>query len=351
MATYVEVTDTIKCQPTAPSHSVSNGKMEKKDKIPEALVKRHEARLARLEKQKEERENSTVQTESAEFFSKTFHAEKAVIEERLATAENVDKSSLNDFFDDLTELAQKLQKYVTDTSPFLPSYDIRNSQEQLSKLIKDINEKRDVLMPKKKFAFKARKRGEEQTIQQPRKIGTDDVDAAKPLNVMTANACGFSNRTAETLCLSAEEMHAKDVGLSNLTSCVVKLQGCPSALHISNITDCKIFCGPIPGSVFVDRCLNSTLVLACQQLRVHNTSGTRFYIHVTSRAIIEDTSMVSFAPFNWKYDGLEQDYERSGLDRSKNAWNDIDDFNWLAHNKRSPHWDLIPEADRVQKWD
>ena len=35
-------------------------------------------------------------------------------------------------------------------------------------------------------------------------------------------------------------------------------------------------------------------------------------------------------PFNLKYDGLERDYEESGLNRSINSWNDVDDFNSLV---------------------
>ena len=354
MATYVEVTGTSEnCSDKQPPKSASlNGNAAKTDRIPEGLLRRHEERLAKIEKQKEQRESAHVKQESADFFAKKFNGERSRIEGGLSSANTLARAELIDFFDELTDSAQKLQKYVTDMSQFLPSYDIRNAQENMTKLLNAINEKRDELLPKKKFAFKARKKGEGQTVQQTKKISVDDVDSAKSVNVITSsNACGFSNRASELLSLPADEMHMKDVSLSNLSSCTIKLPGSPSALHISNLSNCRVFCGPIPGSVFADKCVDSTLVLACQQLRVHNTKDTKFYLHVTSRAIIEDTTRVFYAPYNWLYDGLEQHYEESGLDRSKNAWDDVDDFNWLAHDKHSPNWGLIADEERVQNWE
>ena len=47
-------------------------------------------------------------------------------------------------------------------------------------------------------------------------------------------------------------------------------------------------------------------VLENKQLRVHGTIQSRFYLHVTSRAIIEDCRQVSFAPYNLTYPELEE---------------------------------------------
>ena len=29
-----------------------------------------------------------------------------------------------------------------------------------------------------------------------------------------------------------------------------------------------------------------------------------------------------------------------------NNWDDVDDFNWLAADKASPNWSILPEAER-----
>ncbi|EMP37461.1 Tubulin-specific chaperone C [Chelonia mydas] len=66
------------------------------------------------------------------------------------------------------------------------------------------------------------------------------------------------------------------------------------------------------------------------QLRTHRTRDARIYVQVTSRAMVEDCSGVRFAPYTWSYPGIEGDYESSGLDRGRNNWNLVDDFDWLG---------------------
>lgn len=75
---------------------------------------------------------------------------------------------------------------------------------------------------------------------------------------------------------------------------------------------------------------------------------TDFYLHVTSRAIIEDSKNVRFAPYNWSYENLDSDFEKSGLDTTTNNWNQVDDFNWLANDAASPNWTILPESVRKQ---
>ena len=100
----------------------------------------------------------------------------------------------------------------------------------------------------------------------------------------------------------------------------------------------------------VFRCVESIIATGCQQLRVHHTLKTDFYLHVTSRAIIEDTSEVRFAPYNLQYPGIEEHFLSSGLDRLHNNWTSVDDFNWLAADTPSPNWKIMEEADRKQQW-
>ena len=45
------------------------------------------------------------------------------------------------------------------------------------------------------------------------------------------------------------------------------------------------------------------------QLRVHVTVDSIFYLHVTSRAIIEDCSRVKFAPYAWTYPGIQDHFK------------------------------------------
>ena len=183
---------------------------------------------------------------------------------------------------------------------------------------------------------------------------SDAVDgkpsAEPPDQTILASECGFTKHDNEVLTLSATDVEKKDVVLSSLTGCRVVIQGSPSTVHVTAVRDCVILCGPTSGSVFVDDCQQSVIVVACHQLRVHRTSGTSFYLHVTSRAIIEDCSSVQFAPYNWTYSHLDEDFRKASLDRTRNNWNAVDDFNWLAADQQSPNWSVMDKDARISSW-
>ena len=149
----------------------------------------------------------------------------------------------------------------------------------------------------------------------------------------------------------AEELHQRDVFLTELSNCTIRLYGNPNTLRLTKARSCTVLCGPVTTSVFLDDCSECVLAVACQQLRVHTTRDTRIFLQVTSRAIVEDCSGIQFAPYTWSYPGIDQDFEGSGLDRSKNNWNDVDDFNWLARDVPSPNWSILPEEERMIQWD
>ena len=44
-----------------------------------------------------------------------------------------------------------------------------------------------------------------------------------------------------------------------------------------------------------------------------------------------------------KYDGLDEQFTKLGLDINTNNWNQLDDFNWLASDQPSPNWSILSE--------
>ncbi|XP_037501539.1 tubulin-specific chaperone C-like [Rhipicephalus sanguineus] len=154
------------------------------------------------------------------------------------------------------------------------------------------------------------------------------------------NACtvGFQGRSGETLMLS--EVGGKDTELDSLDDCQVTIQGCPATLFARRLRNCHIRCGPVASSVFVEECESCTFLVACHQLRVHDSLKCEFRVHVQTRSIIEDSNELLFGKYDFVYDGDEQDWCASHLDRTVNNWNKVDDFNWLAADKPSPNWEL-----------
>ncbi|XP_064636958.1 tubulin-specific chaperone C-like [Lineus longissimus] len=318
-----------------------------KNQVTSKLHKREQERLEDVEKKRSEKEYESSAKETTDFFNENFTKERVCIENELAQTPGLTKPALQNHFDKLMISVQNLQKFVSDSTMFLPSYEVRHAQDSLSKLQNEITEKRDELLPKKKFAFKAKKKvAEKGDVTKP-----DVVDGKKKEFVNVAHGdCGFKDLSDETLSLSSTEINAKDVALSRLMNCKIVLKGAPSTVHVDKLSKCTMLCGPVSGSIFVNDCTDCTFVIACQQLRTHSTTRTSFYLHVTSRGIIEDCNGVTFAPYNLEYPGLDEHYLVAGLDRARNSWDDIDDFNWLASDKRSPNWSLIPENERTKSW-
>lgn len=325
------------------------------DKVQERLQKRHQARIEDVERRKEAKESQSVAEEKGEYFYTAFNNERAAVEELLAGCSGADRATMTQKLEEATARLGQLQKFLNDSVLFLTQYDLRQAQAALQKLQSTLAETREEALPKKKFAFKARTKAADKASVTP----APDPDADTPADacgtkgdgVTPSEQYGFSNMSDVLVTRTAEEIQKQDVLLTHLTNCKVRLLGSPSTLHLKHIDNCEILCGPVSSSVFIDHCRNSTLAFPCQQLRTHNTTDTQVYLHVTSRAIIEDCRGVSFAPFSWSYPSLEEDFGVSGLDKNRNNWNQVDDFNWLAAGTPSPNWTVIPEADRKTNWD
>lgn len=320
--------------------------------IQERLQRRHQARVEDAERRKEAKRNQAVAEEKTEYFFSTFNSERASIEELLSGCSGADRAAVTQKLEEATTKTAQLQKFLNDSVHVLTQYQLKTAQAALQKLHASLAETREEALPKKKFAFRSRTKTADKASPQvtdtapPADAGTVKMDGSP-----ASEQCGFSNTQNEFLTKTAEEIQNQDVLLTHLTNCKVRLFGSPSTLHLKHIDSCEILCGPVATSVFVDHCRNSVLAFPCQQLRTHNTTDTQVYLHVTSRAIIEDCRRVSFAPFSWSYPSMQEDFSVSGLDQDRNNWSQVDDFNWLAAGTPSPNWTLIPEDDRKTTWD
>lgn len=321
--------------------------------IQERLQKRHQARIEDVERRKEAKESRSVAEEKGEYFSSAFNRERLSVEELLSGCSGADRAAVTQRLEEATAKTVQLQKFLNDSVLFLTQYELRQAQAALQKLHTSLAETRQEALPKKKFAFGARTKAAEKVSVSPVSPVSDTLSSAAAGSTKLDRAseqCGFSNMKDVTVIKTAEEIQKQDVLLTHLTNCKVRLLGSPSTLHLKHIDSCEILCGPVSSSVFIDHCRNSTLAFPCQQLRTHNTTDTQVYLHVTSRAIIEDCCRVSFAPFSWSYPSLEDDFSVSGLDQNRNNWSQVDDFNWLAAGTPSPNWTVIPEEDRKTNW-
>uniref|UniRef100_A0A8C5GNU3 Tubulin folding cofactor C n=1 Tax=Gouania willdenowi TaxID=441366 RepID=A0A8C5GNU3_GOUWI len=312
-------------------------------KVQERLQKRHQARLEDAERRKEAKESSSVAEEKVEYFSSTFYGERACIEQLLSECSGTDRAEATRRLEEATNKVQQLQKFLNDSLLFLTQYNVREAQAALQQLQNSLSETREACLPQKTFAFRTRTKAAEKS--QKTELGSSNTPEAESGNNKVDNdnasappapeQCGIFNLSNEFVSKTSEEISKQHVLLTHLTHCKVRLFGSPSTLHLKHIEDCEILCGPVASSVLIDHCTNSTLAFLCQQLR----------------AIIENCSGVGFAPFTWSHPRLEEDFSLSGLDRERNNWDQVDDFNWLDTEAPSPNWTVIPEGERKNNWD
>lgn len=334
---------------------VSSGTGDQMSSLAGRMQKREEERLAQMQKRKQqEKEQSFKVQESLHHFLDTFRSERLSLESSLAESTTVEHSKLAEHFDDLSQRVSKLHRYVSESAMFLPPYELKTAQNLLVSLQSKIQEKRDELLPKKKFTFRSSNKKSEKklAVTENNTKTNESVEDSKSEEdlVIELAACKFVGASNEVFKKSANEINQKDIALAALNDCTVILYGAPLAIHINKLKNCKVFCGPVPGSVFIRECTNCTFILACQQLRIHSTVNSHFYIHVTSKAIVEDSYNVKFAPYNWKYDGIEEHYALTGLSRHRNNWDQVDDFNWLAADAHSPNWSILEDSERISVW-
>ncbi|EDV22547.1 uncharacterized protein TRIADDRAFT_28704 [Trichoplax adhaerens] len=324
------------------------------------LDRLQEKRQAKVDKQRQGKDDNVAVQDSVYEFSTRFQHEKRSIEEMLDQCSSMESKSIPDQLDSVAIAMEKLEKFVGDSSQFIPSFTLRQAQENLNKLRNHIETTREQYMPKKKFAFKSRKKvaaskpllssSTTATQDDTRKIIQAKDQDSMDTGALARRLCDYSNQENQTLEITTDEISSKDVKLSQLKNCTVRIQGYPSALQIDHLQNCTILSGPVSSSVFVDRCHDCKIVVACQQLRIHSSTDIHFYIGVTSRAIIEDCTRFMFTSYNWSYPSIEQHFTAANLDKNSLSSSAIDDFNWLRIDQPSPNWSVLPEEDKIQNW-
>jgi len=310
--------------------------------------KRKEAREQR-DASNEEKEP----TESIDLFWKYFLDTTADLQAQMNTIEAAlgeNNTALQVELESMGPIFQEVQKRITDSTLFLPSYDVRRAQEELSAILERYEQLRSEVAPRKKFAF-----GKRDKQQKKKREETDTLQEVKsdnpiPTVEIISKALGFSDKRGEELTFcetdaSEIEKSSADFILKNLTSCTIRIPCVLFALRLVDLTDCTILSGPISGSVYVENCRNCTICVASRQLRIHTTHECNFYVHTRSGPIIEDCSSVRFAPYSLEYNELAQHMDKAELSGKENFWNDVKDFKW-HRVQQSPNWSLLPEHEQ-----
>lgn len=181
-------------------------------------------------------------------------------------------------------------------------------------------------------------------------VDSSDVEEKRKSSSRVFDSPGFREKQSEVLEKefggNLEEESIGEFSLSDLSDCEVRLKGCLRALFINRLKNCKVYVGPVFGSVLIEEVEGCVFVLASHQIRIHHAKESDFYLQVRSRPIIEDSGSVGFAPYCLCYDGIERDLKESNLEEETGNWANVDDFRWLRA-VQSPNWSILPESKRI----
>lgn len=292
-------------------------------------------------------------------FQRRFYGERSSIIESMEQVRNEVKTSSKststaEKIESLANRASKLQTILNESTSVLPSYEIRKATTSLQELQEILKRARADFQPQKRFAFTSLKSSTKPTASSSvpsangNSNGADVIDGhsstISPSNVSAAAVVIENRRNDANIVLSEADCRGKDVLLLDCHSCTIRLLGISTTVHAKELIDCTILTYPVSTSIFIERCQRSTFVVACQQLRMHTSIDCDLYLHVTTAAIIEDCQKLRFAPYIDVLDDTTADQllHQASLDPSKNAWNRVQDFNWLVIDQPSPNWQLIP---------
>ncbi|GMY11370.1 tubulin-folding cofactor C [Fagus crenata] len=315
----------------------------------ERLSNRHQTRIDNSLARQSESDSSTSSssTSSTSSFLSRFSDSKRSIESQLAQSRlthPTDLTQLRSHLDSISASISDLEKLVAECSYFLPSYEVRSSLKTISDLRQSLENLNSELIPKKKFAFKNKSSKKDLPIT-PENTDSFSIPHEKS-SFVVRDSPGFRNKSGVTLVKNFKGSEVGEFTVSDLDSCEVRLIGSVRSLFVHRLRNCKVYAGPIIGSILIEQAEGCVFVVASHQIRIHNAKGSDFYLRVRSRPIIEDCNGVRFAPFCLSYEGIEEDLRDASLDEETGNWGNVDDFKWLRA-VQSPNWSVLPENERA----
>ncbi|CAL5224681.1 g7405 [Coccomyxa viridis] len=282
----------------------------------------------------------------------------------LAAAERALKGSKIPDLETTAEALSSYEKAVAGACSHLPTYEAQQLHAHVKGFKEQLLELRAQGAPKRRFSF-ARKPAPTETAGA--ESGKPDASAAgskacveegaqksirnapdsaislessREMSEKTRSSAVAANTADDSTRCISERMHETiqhalegDGGplvIRDLTFCTVCIRGRVEALRMRNLNDCTVIAGPVHGSAFIEGVESSTVILHCNQARIHRSTDTTFLLRVISNPIIEHSTRLRFG----SHPG------RAQQDCDNGMWRQVQDFGWLRSTP-SPNWTVM----------
>lgn len=152
----------------------------------------------------------------------------------------------------------------------------------------------------------------------------------------------ISKKTGECIVRSDGTINGEQFNIEESSGCDIFLFDNIACVFIDECKDCRIYLGPVESSVFLRNCSNVNVVVACQQFRSRDCKQCKMAMLCTTEPIIETSSDLQFACFDFRYFSLSAQLGRAGLQVWNNKWWQVHDF---SKNADRPNWSLLPAEE------
>ena len=250
--------------------------------------------------------------------------------------------------DRLDEITSKIKLYreqFYNVMEFLPGYDKLQYSKNYDEELEKVNNLKNKLFPKKKFAFSKANKKQNEIIKEKKEIVNKEY-----IKEIKESETDLIIKDMNNITKKYEEIEIKgknNIIMENIINCNIYLLYDFKACYINNCQNCNIFLGCICGGAHITNCVNSKIYLITHQLRIHQTTNSDFYTLTNSNPIIEHSKENVFHPLKIKYEGFENNLKKSGIDVNNTNWNKIQDFQWLKKDK-SPNFNVDENNELIE---
>jgi len=286
-------------------------------------------------------ENQENRQNQIEQFLQTFQIKRKEIEFGLESVRKIENSKVSEIQTKLESIQnqfQKISKLFSEATIFLPAFEIKQIQQNLANLEKEINLQRSNSIPKQQFSFKSKRNNNSSTSSNPNNKSTNDEKENSTKNVKNGTEIGLI------------ENSNNEVEIKEKTSETIEINEQRKMYFINKLIGCKVKLNASEGSVFIQNCKSSSFYISSQQVRIHWSEECDFYLEVKSKPIIENSTKLRFSPLqqtNQNEKQKETESTDNNKNESNNQWDKIEDFNWLKSNQSSPNFSIIDPQQRI----
>ena len=151
----------------------------------------------------------------------------------------------------------------------------------------------------------------------------------------------------ETIYRHYGDLNGADFKLRNNKHCEIYILDWSKGMYIDNCEDCKIFVGPIDGSIFIRGSKNCQISLIARQVRFRDCENLKIFTYCPSDPAVENSFNIYFAPFNAFFPHLKELFEKGEF--KKEEKNHIDTpYDFTPNDELgggAPHHLKLPEEE------